>query len=133
MRAVYLFLFTLLLAACAGTATERPNPGELAVKHGYQLEKEVKEIRQYRINGWNYVSDRALIINGGPSRKYLLILNRRCPYLRSEEIIGYSTTATSVLARFDAVIVKDSASGITEKCHIDRIFEVTRADREGDE
>ena len=125
MRMLHGFLLTLLLGGCTATEFENATPQELAREEGYVLGSEVEEIYNYRVDGWNHVTDRALIISAGPGTRYLLTLKTECHYLSNTEVIGYTTT-TNQLTRFDAVVVADPASGIDQKCFIDRIYRVTR-------
>lgn len=127
MKLFPLALAALLLSACTTTASKPPpTPQELAEERGYQLGAEVKEVKNYEIDGWRHVSNRALIIPARPSRHYLLMLNRPCPDLQTTEVIGFTTTVNSVLSRFDAVVVVDGPGGMEQKCYIERMYSITK-------
>lgn len=128
MKTVYISLLMLFLSSCATSNVEVPTPQELAADKGYVLGGEVDKINNYRIDGWQHVSNRALMINGGPSEKYLLTFKTSCNNLSSTEVIGYTTT-TSHLTRLDGVVVKDRLGGYEEKCYIDRMYEVTKINK----
>ena len=125
MKTVYTSLCLLFLSACATSEISTPTPQELAADKGYALGNEVDKIYNYRIDGWQHVSSRALIINGGPSTKYMLTLKTSCHNLSSTEVIGYTTT-TNNLTRLDGIIVNDRIGGIEDKCYIDRMYEITK-------
>ena len=121
-----LFLLLLPIAACTATQSSMPTPEELAVENGYTLGEEVQRINNYRVSGWNYVSDRSLIITGALSEKYLLTLNTPCYELRTTQVIGYTSRVSNVLARFDSVIVKSHSGATLQKCPIDRIYRISK-------
>lgn len=127
MKPIHIAVLTLLLSACTTTKpAQSPSPQQLASEHGYQLGTEVTSIRNYDINGWNYVSNRALIIPARPNKHYLLLLNRPCQELRSTELIGFTSTVNQLTSGFDAVVVHDHPGGIESKCYIDQIFEIDK-------
>lgn len=127
MKAFYLIILALLPSACAFTPHQPPSPQQLAAEHGYLLGEQVKKIHDYEINGWNYISNRSLIIPARPGLHYLLILDRECPQMRGREVIGFTSTINTLQAGFDAVVINDRHSGIHEKCYIDQIYKVTKA------
>ena len=122
-----LFMLLLSIAGCAtSTQSNIQTAAEIAAEKGYTLGEEVQRINNYRVSGWNYASDRALIITGSPNEKYLLTLNTPCYELRTTQVIGYTTTVNNVLARFDSVIVKSNSGVALQKCPIDRIYRITK-------
>jgi hypothetical protein len=122
-----IYLPLLLLTACASQPPEKPDPSALAAERGYTIEEEVRDIKNYEIDGWQYVSNWALIIPARPSSHYLVMLDRNCSYLRGTEAIRFTSTVNSVLARFDAVLVKDFPQAIEQRCQIDRIYRITKS------
>ena len=126
MRLIIPVLLLLLSTACATTERTLPTPEELALTKGYAIVDEVDRINKYRVDGWSYVSDRAIIINGGPRNKYLLMLQTDCTDLRSREIIGYTTTLNNVLSRFDAIVVRERPRTINHKCYIDKMYKIIK-------
>lgn len=128
MKIVNVTLITLLLTACAATTenAEPANANELADQKGYVLGDEVQSIHNYRIDGWQYLSNRSLILPAGPSVYFLVMLDRNCSELRSAEAIALSTTMGNLRSGFDAVIVRDSASGMTRSCFIDQMYQLSK-------
>ena len=119
-----------ILVACATTDRDEPTAAELAAEKGYALGEEVREIRDYEIHGWQYVSRRALIIPAGPGRHYLITLNRVCSELGTTEVIGFDTSATNTVTRFDFVRVPLRNSNVDDRCGIERIYKITEIDDE---
>ena len=114
------------LVACATTDRDKPTPAELAAEKGYTLGEEVRDIRDYEIDGWQYVSRQALIIPAGPSRHYLITLDRVCSELSTTEVIGFDTSATNSVSRFDFVLVPTRTSSVDDRCGIERIYKITK-------
>jgi len=126
MRVYAITLLTLFVFGCTTIEISRPTPEELATEQGYRLGPEVKDIRNYELDGWNYVSSRALIIPARPSKHYLVTFRTDCSELSLTEVIGFTSTNSFVLSNFDAVIVRDRRRGIDNRCYIDKIYEITR-------
>jgi hypothetical protein len=121
-----------LLTACASTTSKPLNPEQLALSKGYLLGNPVKDIRNYTLNGWNYVNDRAIIIDSSVNKRYLVTLRDRCHELSSRESIGTTATAGSMRAGLDAVLVRRDGAGRslnsfdTHKCYIDKIYMISK-------
>ncbi len=128
MKTLYLAPLLLLIIAPVSAQTSVPTPAELASKYDYELGMEVDRINSYRIDGWHYASNRALVFNAGADRQYLLILAENCPWLQGQEVIGFTTTVNDVLARFDAVVARDDDLMMPQRCQIHRIYEVSKQD-----
>lgn len=116
-----------LLTACAGSS-QKPQTEDSTnlVISDYEVVEEVQRISNYKIDGWQYVDPFSLILPTSPGTEYWVQFKRRCNGLNSTEVIGITSTASSVLSRFDAVIVGNSMSGIETKCYIDKIFKITK-------
>jgi hypothetical protein len=117
---------TALLVGCAGTP-EAADIDALLAERGYTTGEEVRDIKQYRINGWQSLDDRHVIIETGPASRYLLTLMTRCDNLRTAETIGFSTT-TGNLTTFDKLVVRGT-SGIVRDCPITTIQELHRTEK----
>lgn len=126
MKILCCSLWILLVSACAAAESPAPNPQALANARGYQLNKEVKSINNYDVSGWQYVSNRAIIIPASPGHHYLLLLDRNCTSLRGREVIGFTTTVGRVLSRFDAVVAGDKLTGMHQRCIIQRMYSLTK-------
>lgn len=72
---------------------------------GLQPGETVDRIQNYRVDGWNYLDDRHIMIFAGPSRRFLIGLMSNCIGLSSAQRIGFTTTATQ-LTRFDRLVVR---------------------------
>ncbi|WP_145999189.1 DUF6491 family protein [Oceanicoccus sp. KOV_DT_Chl] len=126
MSTSIIFLVSILLSACSTTESKpAPTPEQLATEKGYTLSEPVDRIMNYRLDGWNYINSKALIIHSGPSQSYLVTLQIRCPELSSREVIATTSTGTSMQARFDAIIVRQTG-GTPQKCYIDEIYKLEK-------
>lgn len=83
---------------------------QIAAQRGFEIVGTVRSVRQFRGTGWQYVSDRALILSVGAAQDYLVELVGPCRGLRSAEGI-LTTTTGNELTTFDAVIAPDSPMG----------------------
>ncbi|HET8710457.1 MAG TPA: DUF6491 family protein [Spongiibacteraceae bacterium] len=88
-------------------------------KLGYEQGASVERIEHYRVDGWNYIDDKHIVIYAGPSKRFLITTMNHCPDLSSAEHIGFTTTA-SFLTKFDKLIVR-GAGGIVQHCPITEI------------
>ena len=128
------------LTACASTTTSKQplNPEELALSKGYLLGAPVNGIRNYRFNGWNYVNDKAIIIDSSVNKRYLVTLRNSCRELSSREYIGTTAIGGHMRAGLDAVLVRrdgfshsynhsySHSSFDTNKCYIDKIYALSK-------
>lgn len=110
------------LVACASGNAKLSFEEQLA-KRDYRQGEEVKEVHNYRINGWNYLDEKHVIFNAGPGRDYLLALKIRCIDLRSADTLGFTSTNTR-LSRFDKVVVATETG--ERSCPIDKIYELDK-------
>lgn len=120
----FLPITTLALVACAQTPATEPKPiGEVVAARGYAIGEPVKEIPDYRVDGWNSVDASHVILNAGPSRDYLLTLMAPCTGLLFTSDLGFTTTVGR-LTTLDSVVVQD-ASGRSQ-CPISKIETLKR-------
>ena len=98
---------------------------------GYQSGESVDRIENYRVDGWNYLDDRHIMISAGPSRRFLIELMTNCQNLSTTERIAFTTTVQR-LTRFDSLIVR-GPGGITQNCPIRDMHELTPIKNKGDE
>jgi len=122
-----LILIVAALSACTSSLPKMQvaTPEQLASSKGYSIVEVVKGIRNYHIDGWNTVSNTALIIHGGVSERYLVTLRRRCIGLSMAEFIATSSTAKE-LTRFDTVIFKNGSEDFRENCAIKKIYRLQK-------
>ena len=128
----------VFLTACATTGPAAPTSAPKADPHAQRLadslakqklavsEQKVDQIWQYRIDGYQVVDDRAVIMTNGASEKYLVELSFPCTGLSTSWNIGFTTT-TSNLTRFDKLIVP-GAFGQPGGCTIDSIMKLEPAE-----
>lgn len=91
---------------------------------GYEQGAPVDRVEHYRVNGWNYIDDRHIVIYAGPSNRFLITTFSNCSDLSSAENIGFTTT-TSAVTKFDKLIVR-GAGGIVQNCPITQINALTK-------
>ena len=84
----------------------------------------LRAVRQYRGSGWQYVSDKALILQVSPTRLYLVELAIRCRGLNSARGIATTTTGTE-LTTLDSVLAPGSGMG-GMGCPIRHIYKVQK-------
>lgn len=125
-------ILTLLAFALAGCATgNQPQTLEQKLaEQGYTIGKEVRSIKSYTVNGWNYIDDRHVIVDTGPGSKHLLTLYAYCPGLNSAENLGLTSKVANDIDRFEDVIVSDSA-GSHHHCPIKAVHELVKNRKSG--
>lgn len=125
----------LLLSACASqpdhpvlSGDNRPDPvaAHLA-KLGLSPSKEPsQEIWQYRVDGYDAITDRSLIIETTGHDKYLVNLSFPCQGLTTSWSIGFTTT-TSKLTRFDRLVIPGEHN--PGGCPIDNLYKLEAVDQ----
>ena len=113
------------VASCAHQGAPLSLEQQLA-ERGYTQGEAVRDIQNYRVDGWNYLDSQHLIINTGPSDRYLVTLRTHCHALSSTESIVFTDTAGR-LTRFDSVVVEDSA-GLRRDCPIEALEKLQKLD-----
>lgn len=126
IKHILLLTLMVLIAGCAGQGgtSARSEPETLdqrLASLGYQGRTEVKDIKNYQLNGWNVVNNQAIVIKSSPKRHYLLTFARRCQDLTSAETLRIDSSA-NVVTRFDKVVVR--STGMNNHCPIEGIFEL---------
>jgi len=112
----------LMLTACANLPRSTE---QILSDRGFQRGETVDRIKDYQISGWNYVDERHVIFNAGPSRNYLITLKIDCRDLSGAEYIGFSST-TSDVTRFDKVVVGTPIG--PRSCPIDTLTKLEKID-----
>lgn len=85
-------------------------------KLGYTEGETIERLANYRVDGWNYVDDRHIVLYVGPSKRFLITTMVDCHDLHGAENIGFTSTA-SYVTKFDRLIVRDAA-GMVQHCPI---------------
>jgi len=104
--------------------TEKTLAEKLAKQHLVQGEV-IDSINDYSLDGWNYVDDSHIVINTGPSKRYLITLMSSCHDLSSVDNIAFTTTVNR-LTKFDKLMVR-GISGMVQHCPITQINVLTKA------
>lgn len=120
----------VLLAIVGGCASNAP-PKTLEQKlsdQGYTLGGEVRDIKSYSVDGWNYIDNTHVIVDTGVSRKYLLTLYSYCQGLGSAEHLGLTTSVANNIDRFESVIVRDT-SGMHHRCAIKAVHKLVKINK----
>jgi len=132
MNGIYKVLLSLaiisLLAACASTE-DRPapaSPEQLAEQAGYEIVEPVRQVPNYRIDGFNAISNRAVILSSGVKDRYLVTVMSNCVGLRFTQVLATTSTAGS-LSTFDAILLRDVPGG-AQRCPITNIYKLKKLD-----
>ena len=121
MKTLVLTLSLILgLAACAAPDVDRPTVDDQLLEMGLIRSEEEARIPTYRINGWNHLDDKHLIVNAGVKDRYLVELLGSCPDLDFAVSIGFTTTGVNRLDQFGNILVRRSGGG-REYCPIQNI------------
>ncbi|MDB6061588.1 MAG: hypothetical protein JWM78_1691 [Verrucomicrobiaceae bacterium] len=108
-----------VIAGSVALADEASTLDTKLTKLGYAQGDVVDNIRDYRIDGWNYLDDKHIMIYSGASSRTLITLQTSCYELSGAENLGFSTTARN-LTKFDKVVVR-GPGGIPRQCQISEI------------
>ena len=102
MRALYLLFFSALTLACGVSQAHSPAPVVQVVPQPEAID----EFHFFgRLDGWRAVDRNTLIVWTTPFKPYLIELRRPASGLKFAEVIGLTSTAGTVYARFDTVRV----------------------------
>ena len=115
-KIIIIFIISFIVTAC-GTM-----PDILSEKYNFDdFLVEVKEIENFRLDGWGNIDNQALILHAGPSRDYLIVLRRPVYNINSIENIGISNIGGRVSSG-DTIVVGDSYS--QDSYIIQKIYEL---------
>jgi hypothetical protein len=107
----------------SATAATPQNPlQEKLTKLGYAQGESIDRIQNYRVDSWNYIDDKHIMIYAGPSVRYLISTLTSCPDLSSAERIGFSSTASS-LTKLDKLVVR-GPGGMLRNCPIADLYQL---------
>ena len=124
---ILMSLALLLSAGCSSTSQQSEpaviDVNELLAERNLVMGEQIKRIKNYRIDGWQYVDNRHFIFNAGPAHDYLVRLSSNCSELRFAEAIGFTSTNREVTP-FDSV--KVGLRNIPQTCPIDALFELNK-------
>ncbi len=114
-----LFCCANLLFSSLGHAETAEALAAKLSKLGYSEGAVVDGVENYRVDGWNYLDNKHIVIYAGPSQRFLITTMINCPDLSSSEHIGFTSTVNR-LTKFDKLIVR-GAGGIVQHCPISEI------------
>jgi len=118
----------LFVSACAGNALKTPaSLDTLLHDREYVQGEQARDIKSYRISGWQSLDDQHIIINTGVSDDYLVTLNYPCSEIKFTEVVALTSTFNQV-SKFDTLLVSDSA-GFVRRCPIVSIHKLDKIDK----
>ncbi len=125
MRTLYRIIISQLALVFVFTACSNQRPETIPIeeqlsKIGYRIDQQVNQVRNYRINGWDYVDRFNFIIYVGPSRHYLITLRNACDGLRGTGGLAFSPTSSNLTDR-DRLMF-DATPAVVEYCSIRAIY-----------
>jgi len=122
-----LFVATVFAMGVASCATTQPPKtlDEMLSDRGYKLGEPVDRIQNYRINDWNYVDTKHLILKDTSRDSYLVSFKQVCHGLQSNELVAHTST-NSQLTKFDKFMVRDRGSKIVDNCYIDSLHRLEK-------
>lgn len=109
----------LLLSATVSADADDALQAHLT-KLGYRQADTVEKVQNYRVDGWNYIDSKHIVIYAGPGQRYLIGTMGDCSDLSSAENIGFTSTV-NYLTKFDKLIVR-GAGGFKRNCPISEIY-----------
>lgn len=120
-------LLVLLATGCAGTGDGANREAERAdriyrtlTSMGLVRGETVRRVANFRINGWNDIDDRTLVLTAGVRERYLVELLAPCQGLSSSFGIGLASDTGSLMAT-DAILVRGLGRR-PERCAIKAIW-----------
>lgn len=119
---VFFTLLACLLSIACATPAESVNVSDRLMELGYFIGEENQRVPSHRINGWNRIDDRNLIIRAGVQDRYLVELAGPCFGLNSAFRVGFTTPGRlSRVDRFEDIVVRSPGLGV-ERCPIRNIY-----------
>lgn len=121
LKAVLSIAFAISLSACAGTAPEaEKSVDEILAEKNLKIVEPVKQLINFNIRGWQYVNLQNVVLEDGPSKKYLVELNNPCRNLDFAQRIAF-TSFGRVVSKNDKLIVTDGP-GHVENCFMKAFY-----------
>ena len=124
MRLTLCFLLTFGLFSCGGTPDKPLSLEDELESREFLIGKPVDSIRNYRVNGWNYIDDMYIMVTSGVSDEYLIGFGSSCREVKWASNIAFTNTAGR-LTKSDKIIV-NASGGFTEQCYIKSIFKLEK-------
>lgn len=119
-----------LTTACAGGPPPKPVPiGQKLDVRGYTIGPPIRQLKHYRINGWNSVDRYHVIIHVGVNQDYLVTVRNPCEGFRTAVVLRFSTTVGN-MTNMDKLVVR-GAGGFVEQCFIQSIHVLNKTKKPG--
>ena len=113
-------LSSLFLIACASST-----PKELDAKYIFPNLKQVDRVFSNRIDSWGDIDKQSLFLSTSPSTSYLVILKRPSNDIGFARNMSFSSTGSSLDAKFDRIYFSSSTDSIDPiPAYIERIYQV---------
>ena len=107
-------LLTAILAGCAGVGEPKETGKtveQVLAEKNLRIAEEVDNLVNFNIRGWQYVNEQNVILEDGPSKRYLVELTSPCPELRWAQRIAF-TQFGRVVSRNEKILVNDGGGHI---------------------
>lgn len=122
-----LLLLGLLVGGCAATPESADRELERAenvykslIDMGLVRGEEVRRVQNFRINSWQDIDARTLVLRAGVRERYLVELLGYCMGLETATGIGLASNTGSLMAT-DSILVR-GMGGRPERCQISKIW-----------
>lgn len=121
LKATVSIALAISLSACAGTAPEADKSvDEILAEKNLKIVEEVRQLINFNIRGWQYVNLQNVVLEDGPSKKYLVELNNPCRNLDYAQRIAF-TSFGRVVSKNEKLIVTDGP-GHVENCFMKAFY-----------
>ncbi len=121
LQATVSIALAISLAACAGsTPKAEKSVDEILAEKNLRIVEPVKQLINFNIRGWQYVNLQNVVLEDGPSKKYLVELNTPCRNLDYAQRIAF-TSFGRVVSKNDKLIVSDGP-GHVENCFMKAFY-----------
>ena len=108
IRTLVIALGATALAACAVKAPEEGKTvDELLAEKDLRIVEEIRQLTAFNIHSWIYIDRQNVVLRDGPSKHYLVALNRPCDNLRFARNVAF-TSFGRTLRTSDYLIVTDA-------------------------
>ena len=122
--AVLMAVSALPACATSSDAAKQKAVDDQLAKRGWRAGEEVRSVNGYRVQGFQSVDDRHVILDAGRTRQYLITTMNPCSDLQYDERLRVSTNVANELTTLDTVYVSDPTG--SDACPISKIQKLDR-------